>query len=614
MKKLQILNDIYGYSTFRKGQEELLDAVISGKDVLGIMPTAAGKSICYQIPALLMEGTTLVISPLISLMKDQVASLTQMGIAAAFLNSSLSSAEQWAVIDDLRGQKIKLLYVAPEQLASERFINTVQQIEIPFIAVDEAHCVSQWGQDFRSSYLSINEFVTKLAHRPVIGAYTATATDLVKEDIIKLLELVNPFILVNGFDRPNLYFAVKEPENKTQEILAYLNKNSDKNGIIYCSTRDGVEQLCAELTAHDFSCLPYHAGLDNNTRKNNQEAFVNDRVNIMVATNAFGMGVDKPNVRFVIHQNMPKNIESYYQEAGRAGRDGMAADCLLLFSGKDVFTSRFFIEKNEENDILSEQEQKQFKRFEYERLNQVADYCRTQQCLRQYILDYFGDGTAVNCNNCSNCNMDYEVVDITVSAQKIISCVKRMRENFGINMVIDVLRGSKNQKVRQNGFEKLSTYGMFSEMSENEVRKLIQYLIVERYLYVADGQFPLLKLGAQSVAVLKNEMQITMRKDMQKKVRTGAIKQKKKQEIDRTQHPMLFEQLQELRYKIASEQSVPAYIVFPNTTLYEMCALLPQSLNELQEISGVGAVKLTKYGTEFLSVIQAYCDCNDIHK
>jgi ATP-dependent DNA helicase RecQ len=436
-----LLKQYFGYDEFRSGQKEIINQILSGADVLAVMPTGAGKSICFQIPAMKMDGITVVISPLISLMKDQVDSLSQAGIKAAYINSSLSSAQLDRVISNAVNGLYRLIYVAPERLENSDFIELMKSLSISMVAVDEAHCVSQWGHDFRPSYTKIADMVAALPHRPVVAAFTATATPQVKDDIIKLLKLKNPYTLTTGFDRENLYFEVAKPKNKMQALLQYLEGNRDKSGIIYASTRKTVEMLCDRLNEAGFTAQRYHAGLSESERTQNQEDFIYDRVNIMVATNAFGMGIDKSNVSFVIHYNMPKNMESYYQEAGRAGRDGEKAECILYFSASDIITNKFFIENNSENTDKS---------AEYQKLNEIIDYCNTDKCLRAYILHYFGDAAAQeegNCGNCGNCNNETEQTDITVEAQKIMSCIKRAGERFGSGVICSILRGKHTQKI-----------------------------------------------------------------------------------------------------------------------------------------------------------------------
>jgi len=606
MQQIQhILKTYFGYESFRDGQAEIIDALITGQDVMAIMPTGAGKSLCYQVPALMLEGITLVISPLIALMKDQVTGLLQSGVPAAYLNSSQSIEEQYQVLECGKRGEYKLLYVAPEQLLTEKFISFTQEVTIPFISIDEAHCVSQWGHDFRPGYTKIADYIEQFEKRPTIAAFTATATEQVKLDIMYLLKLHEPFILTTGFDRANLYFAVKKPKDKLQELSTYIKNNFEKSGIIYCATRKEVERVYETLSDLGYNVTKYHAGLSTHERTRNQEDFVLDEKNIIIATNAFGMGIDKSNVSFVIHFNMPKNIENYYQEAGRAGRDGTPADCILYYSGKDVRTHQFFIDNAEENEALDVDIRQAFQEMEYERLKQMTFYCYTQNCLRQYILDYFGEVGTHFCDNCSNCKHNFERVDVTIPAQKIISCVKRMHENFGIVMVVDVLRGSKKARLLELGFDQLSTYGALTEYSENQLRHIIQVLLTENVLAITTGQYPVLKLGNQARAVLFNEKQMLI--DIPKKEEPVVSKKQNKNTNDTiSANPQLFTKLQELRRKLAIEQNVPAYIVFSNATLEAMCQQLPQTLSEMAEVSGVGKVKLEQYGQIFLDTISNF--------
>lgn len=599
--KEQILHTYFGFREFRDGQAQIVEALLNSQDVIGIMPTGAGKSICYQVPALMLEGLTIVVSPLISLMKDQVSALTQNGIAAAFLNSTLSPKEQYETLQAAQNGEFSLLYVAPEQLCTPRFLNFSTRVPIAFVSVDEAHCVSQWGQDFRPSYLSIHDYIDSLPKRPIVAAFTATATDLVKKDIIQLLRLNNPFELKTGFDRKNLFFGVQKPKDKFQAVVAYLKENEDKSGIIYCSSRKNVEDVCERLDALGYPVTRYHAGLSSEERKKNQELFVTDNAPLIVATNAFGMGIDKSNVAFVLHYNMPKNIESYYQEAGRAGRDGSNAECILFYSGRDVVTNQYFIDNSFENQQLQGAEAQLFKEHEQQRLKKMSFYCFTQGCLRQYLLRYFGDERSHYCGNCSNCLQNTEKRDITVAAQKIVSCVKRMRESYGIKLVIDVLRGSKQQKIKDFRLDLLSTYGIMKDNSTHEIRKMIEFLLAEGFLDTSDGQYPVLKLGFRFLEVLQPTNQIMMH--LPKETLESRTPRQTEEEIS---HPALYAQLQLLRRELADAQHVPAYVVFNDATLKEMCRKLPNTETELSKISGVGEVKLSKYGQDFLTAIQNF--------
>lgn len=588
-----LLKQYFGYDGFKNGQSEIIDNIVKGTDVLAIMPTGAGKSICYQIPALMLEGVTIVISPLISLMKDQVDTLCEMGINAGFINSSLSLAEFRKVVANARLGVYKLIYVAPERLGTDSFLELIQSIKISMVAVDEAHCVSQWGHDFRPSYRDIPQMLKNLPKRPVLAAFTATATPLVKDDIIKLLKLNNPFSLVTGFDRENLYFEVLKPENKFNQLLEYLTNVKGKSGIVYASTRKTVDSICERLNKKGYSATRYHAGLSESERSINQEEFIRDRIPVMVATNAFGMGIDKSNISFVIHYNMPKNMESYYQEAGRAGRDGEKADCILFYSAADIVTNKLFIENGSEAGD---------KTGEYQKLNEIVSYCNTDKCLRAYILGYFGERDMdENCENCGNCNNDVKHTDVTVEAQKIMSCIRRMGERFGSAVVADVLRGSNTEKIRTMGFNTLSTYGIMKEYSKETIKELISFLISEGYIILHGDQYPVLRLNGLAAEVLKGSKIVTIKR---------VINKQKPAEADKnlTIDKGLFENLRLIRKKIADQQNVPPFVIFSDATLKDMCRKCPASDEEMLRVSGVGAFKLDKYGQQFLSAIKSYME------
>ena len=599
-KKYQLLAKYFGYHEFRHGQEELVDALLNRQDVLGIMPTGAGKSLCYQLPALLFDGLTLVVSPLISLMKDQVNALTQAGIPAAYLNSSLTPSQQSQMLAQAEAQAYKLIYIAPEQLETSRFLAFSQRVRIDFVAVDEAHCVSQWGQDFRPSYLNINTYLETLPVRPLVGAFTATATALVKTDIAHLLHLQEPHIVTTGFDRKNLSFAVEKPKNKFDFIQNYLKDKDTVSGIVYCQSRKNVEDVCARLQELGYDVTRYHAGLSHEERLTNQELFVTDQAKIIVATNAFGMGIDKSNVQFVIHYNMPKNMESYYQEAGRAGRDGSPAECILLYGGRDVVTNQFFIDNNQDNEQLSPAEREQFKIHEQERLKRMSFYCFTQSCLRHYMLQYFGEQAPAYCGNCGNCLTQFEKVDVTIPAQKIISCVKRLRENFGVTLVVQVLRGSQQQRIKTLRLDELSTYGIMADTSEKQLRQMIEFMLAEGYLSTSNSDYPVLQLGFRAAELLQASAFLEMNLAKEEQPKRATVTE------DDVANPALFAQLQIVRRELADAQKVPAYIVFNDASLREMTSQLPQTASEFTKISGVGQVKLEKYGTAFLEVIQQF--------
>ncbi len=607
MDKYQILKKHFGHSEFREGQEALIDNILSGRDVLGIMPTGAGKSVCYQVPALLMDGITLVISPLISLMHDQVVSLIESGISAAYINSSLTSAQYFRTIDKARNSGYKIIYVAPERLSADDFVKLSEDVHISMITVDEAHCVSQWGQDFRPSYLKISEFMQKLSYRPVLSAFTATATQEVRDDISLILGQKDPFVITTGFDRKNLRFAVERPKSKDGALLELIKKNSDKCGIIYCSTRKYVEQVCGTLQEYGFNATRYHAGLSDEERHQNQEDFIYDRKTVMVATNAFGMGIDKSNVSYVIHYNMPKNLESYYQEAGRAGRDGEDAECTILYSGQDVRLNQFLIENGDEiNEDLTDDMRQSVKEKDRERLKLMTFYCTTNECLREYILRYFGEKSSSFCGNCGNCSTNFETVDITTEAQKIVSCVYRIaqrKRSFGRIMIADILHGSKNSKIISQGFDTISTYGIMSDVPTHRICSMIDYLIEKNYLILSNDEYSVVKLSALSSEIIRDKKKITMK--LPKNARPVAASSKE----SNTEYDVntdLFMQLKTLRNKLASEAHVPAYIIFADAALRDMCRKMPRTKEEFLNVSGVGDVKADKYADQFTEIIREF--------
>ena len=597
--KLSVLKDYFGHDSFRDGQEQIVDALLDGRDALCIMPTGAGKSMCYQIPALLFDGVTIVVSPLISLMKDQVGSLVQSGVPAAYINSSLSYPQFLRVLSNVEHGKYKIIYVAPERLLTDGFLDTCKKIKISMVAVDEAHCVSQWGQDFRPSYLKIVSFIKSLENRPIVGAFTATATNDVKEDIKKILRLENPFEITTGFDRPNLFFGVIKSSSKDEKLIDLIRERGDRSGIVYCATRKNVESVCELLCDNGFSATRYHAGLDEYERRKNQEDFVFDRKNIMVATNAFGMGIDKSNVTYVIHYNMPKNIESYYQEAGRAGRDGGEADCILLYSPKDVRLNRFMIENSEGNDELTIEENEQIRERDFERLKHMTFYSTTNDCLRGFILRYFGGDKKAYCGKCSNCLSVHKLVDVTIDAQKIMSCIARTGQRYGKTVICDVLKGSKSEKILKAELISQSTYGIMKEVTARHIFGTIDFLAEKEYIS-ADNETEVLKLLPKSRDVLFGRERLVMKKveNSEKVVKTH-----------RTEVPVnsdLLDALKALRKGIASKKSVPAYVIFTDATLIDMCKKCPETPDEMLEVSGVGRTKLEKFGKEFLEVIAKF--------
>lgn len=583
-KARQILQKFYGYEDFRPGQKKVVESLLNKNDTVAIMPTGAGKSICFQIPALLFEGVTLVISPLISLMKDQVDSLRQLGIAAVYINSSVSKAQLYKDLQNISAGFYKIIYIAPERLTSEYLPDSFKNLNISMVAVDEAHCLSQWGHDFRPSYRNILNFTNSLRIKPIISAFTATATPEVKTDIINLLGLKQPNIFVTGFDRPNLYFSVLRGEVKDKFVIDYVKKHQDEAGIIYVGTRKDVDALQVLLEIKGIKAGRYHAGMTDEERNQMQEDFLYDNLSVMVATNAFGMGIDKPNVRYVIHYNMPKNMEAYYQEAGRAGRDGLSGNCILLYSPQDTQLQKFLISKSTESEIRQQ--------LEYKRLQLMVDYCHTPQCLRAFILHYFGEfDVEEHCDNCSNCKLEGELIDITIDAQKVLSCVYRMHERFGVKMIAEVLKGSKSAKVKQFNFERLSTYGLMKERKLKDISDLILRLSAMQYLDITESQYPVVTLNELSWQVLRGQKKVWQKMVIVKKAKAKGE---------------LFEALRSLRKELATKEKLPPYMIFSDATLTQMATDKPTDLELMKNIRGVGEFKLQKYGEEFLTVIKSY--------
>ena len=602
MDKIALLQHYFGYGAFRPGQEELVDGILAGRDVFGIMPTGGGKSICYQLPGLMLPGVTLVVSPLISLMHDQVMALKAAGIPGAYVNSSLTFPQLRAVYRNMLLGKYKIIYVAPERLQSDGFVDAVMQMNISMLAVDEAHCISQWGQDFRPSYLKIVEFIKLLPRRPVIAAFTATATERVREDVRRILELRSPVEVVTGFDRPNLYFEVLHPEYKEAELLKLLEPRKRRSGIVYCATRKSVEHICEYLTDRGYAATRYHAGLEESERMANQDAFLYDEKTIMVATNAFGMGIDKSNVNFVIHYNMPKSLEAYYQEAGRAGRDGSKADCILLYAPKDVQTARFFIENGSDNEDLTDEQREVIKKQDYERLEAMTVYCKTRTCLRGWILEYFGQKHPEVCGNCGSCAKEYEKKDITKEAQMILSCVRRIKDHLGYYVgkptVVRTLQGSREKKTMELGLNELSTYGLLKTMSANAIKELISRLEDGGYL-VTELEHQTLRLTEKASGVLY----------LGESVEVLVLKQEEKlQRLDddgmTEDERELFDLLRECRSRLARENGVAPFMIFSNASLMDMARKHPTNMTSFKRVSGVGEMKAAWYGKEFLKILK----------
>ncbi len=606
MDKKKILKTYFGYDSFRKGQEEIINAVLAGKDAIAIMPTGAGKSLCYQVPALLFEGITLVISPLISLMQDQVKSLNEAGIHAAFINSSLTEAQISKALSLAAKGTYQIIYAAPERLESAGFMQFARQVKISMVTVDEAHCISQWGQDFRPSYLKIVEFIESLGVRPVVSAFTATATKEVKEDIECILKLKDPDVVITGFDRENLYYSVEHVSGKRKDafVMDYIGKHPDESGIIYCATRKNVDVLYEELFKLGIPVTRYHAGMNNEERKKSQDDFIYDRAPVIVATNAFGMGIDKSNVRFVIHYNMPQSMENYYQEAGRAGRDGGNARCILLFSAQDIMIVKFLLDKKE-FEGTDDEDIEFIKQRDLYRLHIMEEYCKTTQCLRNYILKYFGEKVAAPCENCGNCHHQYEEVDMTRDARWVINCLAETKGRYGLNITAGTLLGANRARLKEIGADSYRSYGALSHRTETDIRLLIEQMIREGYVIQTEGECSVLRIGDIS-GLKKENAYVGIRKLEEKKA--PELKKKKAKSTDALTGAgyQLFEKLRQLRLTIAKEEGMPPYIIFSDKTLIDMCAKHPENEEEMLGVSGVGENKLHKYGQRFLDEIAAF--------
>ena len=604
MNSIETLKYYFGYDSFRDGQENIINAILSGRDILAIMPTGAGKSICYQVPALMLPGITIVISPLISLMQDQVKSLNEAGIHAAYINSSLSENQISKALSLAAQGHYKIIYVAPERLESSEFIWFAMNVEISMVTVDESHCISQWGQDFRPSYLKIVSFIEQLKKRPIVSAFTATATEEVKDDILCTLGLNNPVTVITGFDRANLYYRVEHIKRKNDFITDYVKQHKNESGIIYCATRKNVDAVYELLFKNGVSVARYHAGMSNADRKNSQDDFIYDRASVIVATNAFGMGIDKSNVRYVIHYNMPQSMENYYQEAGRAGRDGEPSQCILLFSAQDIMINRLLLENKDFSEI-SDEDAELVRERDAHRLRVMELYCRGTGCLRKYILNYFGETTDTQCDNCGNCHRDYKEQDMTAQAKWVINCVAETRGRYGLNIVLGTLMGANRARIRELGTNNYKSYGALKEYTEDEIRDLIMLLIDDGYLIQTEGRYSVIKIGNGIERLRDDGNRIVVRrydeKEPERKKQTGA-KRKKTDELTSEGYD-LFEKLRALRLEIAREESMPPYIIFSDKTLIDMCVKKPANKEEMLNVSGVGEHKFAKYGERFIEAI-----------
>lgn len=605
MNANEILKIYFGYDSFREGQESIINTIMAGRDALAIMPTGSGKSICYQVPALMLPGITIVISPLISLMQDQVKALNEAGIHAAFINSSLSDMQIRKALEGAANGQYKIIYVAPERLESWEFTDFANRVDISMVTVDEAHCISQWGQDFRPSYLKIVDFVNGLKKRPILSAFTATATEEVKNDIVCILNLKNPNTVVTGFDRENLYYRVESIKRKDDFIIEYIEKHPEESGIIYCATRKNVDAVHEMLFKRGVPVTKYHAGIDNETRKKNQDDFIYDRASVIVATNAFGMGIDKSNVRYVIHYNMPQSMENYYQEAGRAGRDGEPSQCILLFSAQDIMINKFLLERKDFTDVPYE-DIELIRQRDARRLQVMENYCRTTACLRNYILDYFGEKTGAPCDNCGNCHRKYWEVDMTAEAKWVINCLAETRGRYGLNIVIGTLLGANRARLKELGAVNYKSYGQLKNNREADIRLLISQMILDGYIYQTEEQYSVLRMG--DITPLKDENTHVIIRMYEEKEPETTRKSSKKRSTDSLTSAgyELFEKLRVLRTEIAREEAMPPYIIFNDKTLIDMCVKVPQNREQMLNVSGVGAAKFDKYGNRFLEEIRLF--------
>lgn len=600
-----VLKQYFGYDSFRPGQKEVIETLLSGRDCLAIMPTGAGKSICYQLPALLLPGLTLVISPLISLMKDQVDGLLAQQIPAVCINSQCSFAEVKQHFSAIRAGKVKLVYVSPERLENAFFTGFMKSMPLSMVVVDEAHCVSQWGHDFRPSYCGIKDWVASLPQRPVMGAFTATATEKVKRDMMSLLGLEKERIFIGGFDRPNLYFRVVHTSHKLAFTLGYVKKHAADSGIIYTATRKETDKVYEELCRYGIRAGRYHAGLSDDVRRQVQEDFTYDKLQVIVATNAFGMGIDKSNVRYVLHYQMPKNIESYYQEAGRAGRDGAPGECVLLFSRQDIMIQKFLI-----NQSVSDAAQK---RIDFQLLDAMVRYCEGKGCLRHYILTYFGEKPAwERCEKCGNCDREMVEEDTTQEVRSICLCVDELKGHFGLTLVSEVLKGSQSVKVRKYGFERKSSFGLLQDFSLPEIKDSVRQCIDDGYLAQSTGQYPIVSLTAKGRDVLAGQEKVIQTRQVRGEEELPELpKQQKKrhsQGLDEEALRPLFDELRAVRLELAQDAHIPPFVIFSDATLWDMAAAKPKTLEALREIKGVGNFKLHKYGQDFLTAIHSYID------